>query len=197
MKHFAIPLIFSSFFVFASEPDAPSKVTIDGRMEFMAIDSRDNLLIEKLEGNFSIPKDVTACIFNVIAEDEYFTSYPGVLEFRTFEDETFAMFYRTKALWIDEDSRYWKKQIASIALRIHDLNTDDWGFMPLGDGHAIYASSIESGFALFHYLSMGQPLTISIKKSGNPSDVTINIKPLNAELSTYARECLKALNGEL
>ncbi len=198
MKYFLLILVLFGTLSFASEPNAPESITVEGKMEFMTLGNNNKLLIEKLNKSFQVPADARGCIFAVIAEDEFYTSYPGTLDLRLLEDDSYALMYRSKAKWIDENGSYWAKKITSVELKVHNTNTDSWKNHARGNNeHVIYATDIDQGFSFFHNITMGQPVTVNITKVDNPKNIKINVKPLNSKLAKHARDCIKAINREL
>jgi hypothetical protein len=54
-----------------------------------------------------------------------------------------------------------------------------------------------AGTEAYHHLTMGQPMQITLGRTILPTEVIVNISPLNQKNAGFARMCLKAINGDV
>lgn len=181
-----------------AEDAPPASITIKGRIDFS---------IKKSNGDFKIRQaidipddfiDVQACHIELIADDDFYNTYPGYIALMTLPNRSVAPVFGIESKYIDEDSRYWKKAINLATVSVGGFSTkSDWQPKIINGEYLLLATNIDSGLNMYHQITLGQPLTVALQKQDNPTQVTIHYKPVDASLSTMIRMCMKGIMGDI
>ncbi|MCW8109898.1 hypothetical protein OPS25_15430 [Alteromonas ponticola] len=192
-------LFFSLLLVFMAnaEEAPPSNVAVKGKIEFSIRKSNGEFEISQL---IDVPKDligVQECHIQLIAEDDFYNTYPGYIELRTLPNGIVAPIFIISSKYIDENSRYWKKHINSATISVGGFSTNsDWIPEIINGEYVLFSTNIDSGLNIFHQITLGQPLTVELQRSENPTLVTISYTPVDASLSNMIRLCMQRIMGD-
>lgn len=174
----------------------PESIEINGRFGFIMTDDKGDT---DIEASLSSPSSITSassCSLQIIAEDQFYNSYPASFTLEKSEQGFVVPYFTIKSLYIDEDSRYHGNHISTIVLKIGSKKvfTEQWAKTLHQFQYTLIAPNLETGQLIYHDITMGQPLTIELVRSENPINVEINIEPLSAKVSGLARKCMKLLD---
>jgi hypothetical protein len=195
MKLSAIFLFFLTAFVASAEETPPEYVELEGKFKFNMRDSSGKLHFDSYIKSPSELVSASACTLQVTADDDYYNTYPIEINLFTVKGEV-VPFIQAKALYIDENSRYWNKEIQSASFSVADIKVSEktWHKDSIKGNYMLLSPNLDVGQLAFHHITMGQPLKVELTKQGKPSQVTINVPPLTAEVASFARKCLKLID---
>ncbi len=195
MKLSAIFLFSLTAFVANAEETIPEHVEIEGKFKFNMRDSSGQLHFDSYIKSPSELVSASACTLQVTADDDYYNTYPIEINLFTVDGEV-VPFIQAKAMYIDENSRYWNKTIQSASFSVADIKATEktWHKDSIKGNYMLLSPNLDAGQLAFHHITMGQPLKIELTKQGKPSQVTINVPPLTAKVASFARKCLKLMD---
>ena len=195
MKAFFLLLLLA--FSANAEETPSTNIDIKGKIDFSIRKSNGEFEIRQL---IDAPKDligVQECHIQLIADDDFYNTYPGYIELKTLPNGIVAPIFRMASEYIDENSRYWKKQINSATISVGGYSTSsDWVPEIINGEYVLFSTNIDSGLNIYHQISLGQPLTVELQRAENPTLVTISYTPVDASLSNMIRICMKSIMGD-
>lgn len=194
MKFSAVFLFFLTSFVANAEEAIPEHVELEGEFKFNMRDSSGQLHFDNYIKSPTELVSASTCTMQITADD-YYNTYPIEINLFTVDGEV-VPFIQAKAMYIDENGRYWNKTIQSASLSIAGFIANDktWHQDNVKGHYMLFSPNLDIGQLLFHHITMGQPLKIKLIKQGKPSQVTINVPPLTAKVASFARKCLKLID---
>lgn len=195
MKHCAILILSLTVFFVSAEEVIPEHVELEGQFKFNMRDSSGKLYFDNYIQSPSELQSASTCTLQVTADDDYYNTYPIEVNLFIIEGEV-VPFIQAKAMYIDENSRYWNKVIQSASFSVADIiaNEKTWQKDTIKGNYMLLSPSLGAGQLAFHHITMGHPFKIELTKQGKPSQVTINVPPLTAKVASFARKCLKLID---
>lgn len=195
MKLGAILILSLTAFVISAEESIPDHVELDGKFKFNMRDSSGQLHFDSYIKSPSELVSASTCTLQITADDDYYNTYPIEVNLFTVDGEVVS-FIQAKAMYIDENSRYWNKTIQSASFSIADFiaNEKTWQQDTIKGNYMLFSPNLDIGQLAFHHITMGQPLKVELTKQGKPFKVTINVPPLTAKVASFVRKCLKLID---
>ena len=179
-----------------AEATIPNSVGLKGNFQFDMRDNTGKLHFGRYLNSASEITSATSCRLTFSADDNFYNTYSGELSLITDDDGLVLPFFQVKSLYIDEESRYWVKEIDDVTYKTGALTAskDNWRQDSIKRNHFLFAPTIEHAQLAFHQITMGQPLLIDMKRKEVPLNVSITVEPLSATLSSLVRKCIKLMD---
>ena len=173
---------------------APDEIEISGKFDLVMSDGENKTILGRFLKSTADLTSANSCTLNIIADDDYFNSYPGAIELMRLSDDSVIPIFRIMSKYLDENGRYWNKGVVEAIAMVSDTTTQNWPKDKIKGQLVLLDTNNNSGLEMFHHLTLGQPMQIALERQESPVRVKINISPLTGKSALLARKCLKLVH---